>query len=262
MTSPTDIANRALSEIGAQTLIADLEDEDSAAAAQCRLQYTPLRQQLLRKAHWGFARKTLALTELGLLSNVPPDAPYPWLVKYAHPADCLKVRYILPPPVAPVVADPPPDVSSAIPFAYPWCMPSRAWRYVVAYDDTVVPSRRVILSNVPSALAVYTVDVTNPELWDSLFADALVMALANKLVIPLSGNVGMKQGYIAAVDAAILQARVADGNEAIPSTDHSVDWIEARMMGGALGGWNTPGGAIGPTWGMWYGPYDSGGWGE
>lgn len=254
MTSPTDVCNRALSEIGARTIISDL-NEVSPAGVQCKLQYDTMRQQLLRAAPWGFARKTVVLSTLGLATDTPPAAPYPWLAKYLYPTDCLKMRYILPPPIPPIDPTTVPDVSVQNLFAVPWCMPSREWRYLVSLDDTVSPARRVIVANIIQALAVYTANVTDPDLFDPLFENALVMALANKLVIPLSGNVAMKASYAQLAQAAITDARVADGNEAVPSTDHTPDWIAGRFAGGypftgtqSLGDWY--GGWDNIAWGM------------
>lgn len=257
MTSEVDVCNRALSEIGSRTLISSLS-EASPAGVQCALQYNALREQLLRAAPWGFARKTLALTTLGTLSAVPPTSPYPWLVKYLYPADCLKMRYILPPPIPALNPNVVPDVSS-VPLFSPWCAPSRQWRYLPAYDDTESPPRKVLLANVLSALGVYTANVTDPDLWDPLFTNALVMALANKLVIPLSGNVAMKESYFKLADQAVMQARAVDGNEAIPTTDHVVDWIATR----AVGGWPFNGAGLGggDALGSWYSGYDNVGWG-
>ncbi len=256
MTSDVDICNKALSELGKGPLISAL-DENSVAAEQCALHYNSLREQLLRAAPWGFSRKTLSLTTLGLLTDDPPAAPYPWAVKYLYPPDCLKMRYILPPPWP--NSDVNPNVSQGQPAA--WCAPSRAYRYLVSYDDTVSPPRRVLLSNVTSALAVYTVNVTDANLFDPLFENALVMALASKLVMPLTGNVGLKSGYASMADAAILQARVADGNEAIPTSDIRVDWIATRMVGG-LGDWyGSLGGNNQFALGEWYGNYDNMTWG-
>ncbi len=257
MTAPVDIVNRALSEIAARALVADLT-ENTPQGTQARLWYTPSRQQLLRTAPWGFARKTLALTQLGLIADVPPGSPYPFLVKYAYPSDCQKMRYILPPPVAAVSAGSvAPNVSSA--FVYPWCPPSRQYRFLISNDDTVVPSRRVILSNVPGAIAVYTKDEEDPDVFDSLFTDALQATLSNRFVMPLTGNVSMKSAYAQLAQSAIVQARVADGNESIPSSDIRVDWIETRMVGGGYG-WGPDFGGGASGWGQWMCSYDNMNW--
>ncbi len=262
MVAPVDIVNRALSEIGARTLISDL-NEASPAGAQARLQYNATREQVLRAAHWGFARKTVTLTNLGQLLDTPPGSPYPWLEQYLYPPDCIKFRYVLAPP-CPVVSDtsPAPDVSVQNPLFIPWTMPRRDWRYVVAVDDSTTPARRVLLSNVPQAIGVYTANIQDPDLWDPLFTNALVMALANKFVQPLSGNVGLKTSYAQLAEAALTSARVADGNEAVPSTDHVVDWIAARGVYGSWAGGEYVQGGGGLGWGQWNAQWDGMGWAE
>lgn len=261
MTAPVDIANRALSRAGARQTIADLSDASPAAVA-CSLEYEPLRQRLLRTAPWGFARKTVALTTLGLATDVPPAAPYPWLAKYLYPADCQKFRYILPPPFVTSSQTVAPNVSDPSALLYPWCPPSRSYRFLRSYDDTVVPAREVLLSNVLSAIGVYTADVTDPDRWDSLFTDAMVNGLANEVVVPISGNVGLKQSFVQIAQDAILKARTADSNEAISSSDVQVDWILARGGGSLYGGWGDTPGPWGGTngFGDWMGSWDSMNW--
>jgi hypothetical protein len=94
---------------------------------------------------------------------------------------------------------------------------------------------------------------------DELFIGALASALAFKLCIPLSGNVGMRDSFAKAAQDAIDQARAADGNEAIPSSDVRVDWMEGRGIGSPFG-YGFVGGANG-CWGQWFGGYDSMNWG-
>lgn len=224
MTTDVDICNRALDEIGARVVVTTLS-ENTPQGKACSRQYDPMRRQLLRAAPWGFARKTAALTPLGLLTDNPPASPYPWLAKYAYPADCEKVRYVLPTPTSFNVVGVP-NVSD-IGFN-PYVMPSRSNRFLPAYDDTGATPAKVLLSNLPLLTCVYTVDVVNPDLFDVLYTNALVMALANKLVMPLSGNVKLKASYAQLAEQAILQARAVDGNEAVPSTSHTPDWITTR----------------------------------
>lgn len=256
MTAPVDICNMALGEIGTRTLIASLVD-DTTAARQCNLFYDITRQQLLRAAPWGFARRTVTLTQLALATDDPNIVPYPWLAMYAYPSDALKMRYVLPPPVLPPSGDAP-DVSSTL--VVPWCPPRRDWRYLVSNDTSTDPSRKVLLTNVPYALGVYTADIDDPDLFDSLFIQALVQALAYKLVMPLTGNAGMKSGYAQLAEQALRDARAVDGNESIPTTDHTVDWIATREVG-AWGNW--PGWGGGVNWltqGSWFWGWDSMSW--
>lgn len=249
-TTDVDICNRALDEIGARVIIASLA-ENTPQAKVANRQYTTMRQQILRAAPWAFARKTLAQTPLGLLTDNPPASPYPWLAKYTYPADCLKVRYILPTPSNPVVSGVP-NVSDV--GFNPYLMPSRSFRFLPAYDDSVLPATKVLLSNVVNITTIYTVDVTDPDLWDSRFTNAMVMGLANKFVMPLSGNVKLKSSFAQLADQAINEARATDGNEAIPSTDHTPDWIITRGVTPVVPGFDM-------NMGFWWGADENISWG-
>jgi hypothetical protein len=119
MSSPIDICNRALSDIGARANITSFS-ENSAAAQQCALWYDHLRKALLRGAHWNFARAQVELSPLGDLAS--GTSPYPWPFKYTYPPDALKVRYVLPPTPASGSLDP------------LFCTPSRNNRFLPIND--------------------------------------------------------------------------------------------------------------------------------
>lgn len=241
-----DICNRALGAIGARATISSLNDPVQAAI-QCKLNYAAMRKMLLRSAHWGFARRQVALAQIGSLSA--GTAPYPWLYEYSYPSDCLKVRYLV---------EPSPVPPSSLPTTGETLLPytsSRQWRFLIGNDlDSGGNARRMVLTNLFQAFAVYTVDVTNTDLFDDSFTEALVAGLASKLVIPLTGNVAMRQSFINEATSAVINARVADGNEALPSTSHTPDWIQARGIPDyyAYGG--------GP--GILFSTYDTLSWGE
>lgn len=254
MSTSVDICNRALDEIGARVIITSLAENTPQGKVASR-QYDPTRKQLLRAAPWGFSRNTALLVNEGLLSANPPTSPYPWQAKNTYPLDCLKMHYILPQPTSQQVAGVP---SVGDQLFVPWCAPSRNFRYLPAFDpgSTLFPGvHRVLLTNVTPVLGIYTMDVTDPTMFDALFENALVMMLANRFCQPLSGNVKLKMSYAQLAQAAITEARVADGNEAIPSTDHTPDWIQARGFGGGVPG--------GPSFqaGLWYSGYDDVNWG-
>ena len=275
MTSESDICNMALGEMGARSTIASLSDP-SPEGLYWSLYFRPLRQQLLRTARWAFARKTAQMSLLGTQFANPPTCPVPWQFKYAYPSDCLSVRYVLPPPPQLSTST---DPAVGQQFYVPWCPPSREFRFLVAYDDvssenpTATAAQRVILSNVGfngqtgplgGGLIVYTVDVTDPDLWDSLFLEAMVKGLADKLVVPLSGDIKLKQSFAQLGQAAILNARVADGNESITKTDAPVDWMQARGVGSPFG-YGPGGGGFGfgdMGQGDWLGGYGGTPWGS
>ncbi len=89
MATSTEIANLALSHLGAGVTIADLDTEDSAEARACRAFYAQARQQTLRDFAWPWATK---FADLGLLEEEPTDE---WDYSYTYPSDCLRMRRIL-----------------------------------------------------------------------------------------------------------------------------------------------------------------------
>lgn len=239
-----DLCNLALSEMGARASIVDL-NENSKEAKACKLHYDQVRNELLRAAHWGFARSQKALTQLGTASE--ETSQHPWLYMYAYPADCIKMRYLMQTPTvntagAEVVLVGDQFNGGVIPG------PSRANRFLIGNNGT----QRVVLTNVQAAIGVYTGDITNPALFDEGFAQAVVASLAAKLCIPISGNAGIKAQFEQLAFRRVQEARAADGNEALASTDHVPDWIRGRT--GSLTADQAPG--------FWYAPWDSLSWGE
>ena len=47
--------------------------------------------------------------------------------------------------------------------------------------------QRVVLANIPNAVAVYTGRITDPTTWDTGFAEALIAALGKRLM-PVLGS--------------------------------------------------------------------------
>ena len=256
MVAVVDLCNAALSECGARGTITSLSDT-SPMAVQCSIHYNRLRQKLLRAAQWGFARQQEPLTLLGQYQL--NTSPYPWPFMYAYPADCLHIRYLLWQPiystttVAPNVS----DIGSAF-----YMRPSRNHRFLKG--NYLLPGNTevsvVIFTNVRNAICVYTQDVTDPTLFDVSFSEALIALLASRLVVPLTGNIGLKKDLEAVAMQYVIDARVADGNEGLSSTDHTPDWMRTRgLYGGVTGGYD---GMPYGDWGTWWGGYGSDGdWG-
>lgn len=245
----TEICNRALSLIGTRSQIQSLT-EASKEARECSLWYDTLRRQALRAVHWGFAR---AQTNLSLLGQLDQNtSPWPWSFKYTYPASCCAVRYLLPPTPpqnAGVVVTP----RGTLSMPFNWNQASPVNRFIIANDlDQYNQQRRVVLSNVCEAQVVYTIDVTDTSLMDDLFQDAITHMLAARIVMQLTGKTSMINTWVGAALGAIDKARAADGNEAMPSTDHTPDWIAVRGVG-----------AINPSiaaMGLWFTPWENPGW--
>lgn len=257
-----DICNMALSDCAARATITDLNDGSPAANA-CKLWYDRMRRSLLRTAHWGFARTQNSMSQIG---DLVPDntSPYPWLWQYLYPADCIRFRYILAPPIVlPANVTSPPQTGIAIP-GPTFMTPSRnnRWLLTQGVDGDGNPVRSLV-SNIQAAIGVYTRDETNTELFDDLFVLALESALSYKICNSVAGNVKLREGLRQNAVVAIADARAADGNEAIASTDNIPDWILTRGTGSPFG-WNPALNTAGQggEWGNWYGGYDQMSWGE
>lgn len=240
MTSPVDVCNRALLQIGARATVSQINPSDGSTEGNvCSIFYTPKIQALHRAAHWNFARKQIALTQLkativnGVVSTNPP--PTPWLYEYAYPVDCIKARFIIP-YINPL------DGQPTVPFttgmsSLPIFQDSPAVPFVVGTDlGTTRNTIRVILSNHPLAVLVYTADYSQlPDLWDPHFSNAADAYLGSWLVNALSRNQALWKDQISMVQNIVAEARVSDGNEGPQTVDHLPDWMQVRGALGAAG---------------------------
>lgn len=239
------IINRALLSIGTQSQVSSLNEGSAQANAAATL-FTPTFESLARSANWNCLRKEAALTLIAAAMGTPenvdgttlPLPPVPWLYQYAQPSDCLQMRFIvpsLPPPNAGV------PIYSVNVGAPTWLPNKGSIPYAVAYaTDSNNNPINVILTNQSQAIAVYTVNQPNPQIWDSLFQQAMVASLAAYFVPALSLHLPLMQMQIGIAEKIIQQARVRDGDEGTTSMDHVPDWIRARR--GATGMyWNNGG---------------------
>ena len=245
MTAVVDIANRALSSIGTRSQIADLS-EDSNEARNCKLLLEPLRDELLRMAPWNCA---FTFNNLSLICSAPgtPENPSagnstwnkgipapPWSYEYVYPSDCLRPVYIVPQFTTGFTSGVP--ITTAVTGGAPAFWNGPPVRYRVAVDQIGQDGKpsaggvdqRVILTNQEQAILAYVKRVTNPDVWDDQFQQALVAALAGRLVISLTGDKGLAQLKMSEANQFIQMARVSDGNEGLTVNDVTPDWIRTR----------------------------------
>jgi len=240
MTSPVDVANMALDNIGARFTVTSLTPPAPGPNAEVLArQYQPRIDALFRAAHWNCARVQAPLTVLKAAQGTPenpdgttlPKPPVPWLYAYAYPADCLKVRFLLP--------NPPADGGFAIPvfgggtLASPGFFSNVGWKFAVALDTDTGGNRvKVILSDLQYADAVITARITDPDLWDPHFLTAAAATLGAFVCIPINGSDERLKMQIEIASGIITQARVSDGNEGVTSIDHVPDWMAVRGVVG------------------------------
>lgn len=246
--SQTSLCNRSLLMVGARAQIGSLT-EGSTESNACNVLYQPTFEQLARTAPWNCLKFQENLTLLAAAQGTPenvdgdtlPIPPVPWLYSYAAPSNNLQIRYLLPQFTNSNASGEAP-ISPAMVGATSFVPGMGQIQYSVSYgvDENNNP-REIILSNQTQAIAVYTVNTSNPVIFDSLFEQAFVAALAAYLVPALNLNMALMDRQIRIAEAAIAQARTRDGNEGTVSQNREAQWMYARVSGGSIG-W------LGDTW--------------
>lgn len=200
MASDVSICNTALMRIGVSQPIADLT-EQSTSAILCLTLYATTRDEVLRAAHWGFARK---VATLGLVAEDPTEA---WGYAYRYPADAIEIR----------------KIDSGIQRIDPR---DERVSYELASDD----SGLLIYTDQAEAVAEYTKRITVAEWFPPDFASAFSWRLAIDLAAPLGGSLGLQWRDKAAAyyQAAITNARAASMNEESPDDVPAAESIRAR----------------------------------
>ena len=148
---PTEICNMALGRLGAKR-INDYDDasDTKPEAIQCRLHYEQTRDALIRSHWWRFARARATLSA----NATDPDFEYDYA--YDLPVDFLRMK-------KPYEAD---GVTELL--------------YTYSLEG------KQLLSNETSMDIKYIKKVTDPNQFDPLFIEVLVLQLALKMVMPLT----------------------------------------------------------------------------
>lgn len=210
MSSEVSICNIALSHVGSYPI--QSLSESTKEARECKLHYYATRDAVLRAHNWGFAKKRLTLA---LLSDTYSGYDY----AYSYPSDCLVVREIY-------------DESGAFTGTI---YDEETDEYVatgrVEYEISINSdlTQRVILTDKEDAELIYTARVTDPNLLDSLFQDALALRLAATLAQPLKQKPGLTKDLIAQYQQLIGVAKAADANEKYKKPSANNRYTNSRL---------------------------------
>lgn len=239
MADQLNIANRALLAVGARAQISSLNPSDGSVEGDAvSVLWQSTFEQLARTAHWNCLGKQVALAVVAAASGTPenPDGsslplpPTPWLYAYAYPSDCLDVRYVI--PSNPATSGSTIPTFSANVAAATWLPTGGQIPFKVQLIDASPASQRLcILTNQELAEVVYTINYSNPSIWDSLFQEAMVASLGAFLVPALSLSIPLLDRCVKQAEVAIAQARIRDGNEGVTNMDHTPDWMQVRSGG-------------------------------
>jgi hypothetical protein len=189
-TSEVTICNLALGKLGAGSIIS--LDEESTEARVCRLHYTQTRDEVLRSHRWNFAIKS---EELVQTVEVPP---FGWAFQYALPTDCLRIL----------------EMNS-----YDLAQRPGTWEI----------EGRYLVTNDTSARVRYIRRITDCNLFDSLFVEALALRVASKIAMPLNGSMGMAESLLGQYEKLTGgRARRTDAFEAMP--DRRPAWQASDLV--------------------------------
>lgn len=191
MSSDVSVVNGALLSLGARPINAFTDPTPEARIATRR--YADVRDDLLRRHPWNFALKRTSLPA----STTTPAWEH--TNAYPVPADFLRLH----------------ELNN--PTRTPYTIENTA-------DGTI------IATDLDSPIEInYVRRITQPDLMDPSFRNALSLALAMDWAEKLTGNSDKVQ--IAEVRAmkALQAARTADGQEVYPESYQAFDWVDARV---------------------------------
>lgn len=179
MASDVDLCNQAISLAGSADLIQSM-DEDSNEAKLCKTWYESLRDGLLRQGAYGFSRYTVALSKLTSGFVLPQQ----WAYAYGFPTDCVRLlgitrRWVDPSSLIPIYT----AAATSQPYTLP--IPSEPYEISALTDQ----SQEIVFANTDPLYMTYCRRITNVNLFDQGFADALVTNLAAKICYPLTNKV-------------------------------------------------------------------------
>lgn len=198
MASAVDIANLALSHIGADAVVTSLSPPDGSVESGHCARFLPIARQAALATHaWSFAAKRVVLAEL---TNDSTE----WAYKYQIPSDCLRARQIL-------SGD---DADE----------PERGGALFDKFGDA-------LFTHQPEATLLYTVDVTDTTKYPADFTSALGMLLAAYLAGPIiKGTEGMRIGNALMEQAtnAMRQAAAHDANAGKTTAEFTPGALKAR----------------------------------
>ena len=192
--SNVEICNMALSRVGSYRISSI--DDASVEGRSCKLHYEQARDSVLRDHDWGFARKRLPLSTLA-------EEYDGWEFAYLYPPDCVNVRKIYDGNGSSTGTSYDIDKNRYVPIG--------KVQYEIATNSG--KNQKIILSDKEDALLIYTARVTDANMFDSIFVQALSWRLAAELAIPLRGKIEFQDSFIQKYQFVLSEARGRDANE-------------------------------------------------
>ena len=216
----TNIANRALLQVGYKKVISSLS-QDSPEAQSINEIYTPIVNWCFGISNWNFARQSGTLT----LAKGPPSIapgvwsstypPPPWLYEYTLPVNFIRAIYMTNQDNA--------SINSAT--AAGWIGEPK--RYVIANDTVSATVQPVLLTNESAPILVYTGSVADPTQWPWYFERLTVLALAVSVAPALTQNPQLVEMLSQMLEQQISIATQINQVEGLEIPDTTPEWTQA-----------------------------------
>jgi hypothetical protein len=200
MATDVDICNLALASLGINEITA--LGTDTAEERICSRFYAQTRDIYLSEHNWGFATKSLALTEIDPL----PDDYGRYSFGYSYPSDCLKAQ---------AIRDG--ETSNYYPFIIK--------DYVIAGPSDA----KIILTDLEDAVLEYTVALTDTTLFSPSFIEGLSAKLAYRFSWPLTKDLRIEQAALQRFALADGMAKQHDSSQQMPDMI-PLTWEQSRYV--------------------------------
>lgn len=214
MPSNVEICNLALADLGDSATVSSIDPpEGSAQAEHCQRFYPIALNALLEMHFWSFATKRIALTEVSNPSST-------WAHAYQLPNLCMRIISILDPGALD-------DYSASSVNGM-----NGSYQPQPYVRETAADGSEIILTNQATAVARYTVFVTDTAKFTPLFVICLACLLRSMLAGPVlkaeAGRAESKAAKQELLTVWLPQAATSDANDRNIDVVQEVSWIANR----------------------------------
>lgn len=196
MASKITIWNMALGFLGTRTLSS--ETDQCLEAIQCNLFWDHARRMTLQAYPFQFAQKKMLLAE----KILPEEYKNIWHYAYSIPYNCLNAQAIT-------------DTNNFY--------EQKFFEIILSQNE-----EKMLLCDISPCYLYFTEDVTNTELFDDLFINALAYKLASLIAIPLLKNNSAKIQELTQLYEMAIPKAVQSNARQQKEKPYADEWLMAR----------------------------------
>lgn len=196
MADKTSVANLALSKLGEDDQLTNVDIDDSHCGRSIRAVFDTMRQAVLRQGKFNFSLSRAELVAQNPNSVPAPPSSYPYDNRFPLPAGFLRLVEVIAP---------------------------------CSVVDDYKMERGAILANSEGPVHIlYVADVVETGLWDPLFVEAFASRLAFQVADRITGDRGRKADCWQQYRDAMREASGVDAKEDPPTETPDSDWVTSR----------------------------------